>query len=64
MIVNERYLQARVGNTAYNLQIYNKAQINRYYYYAKLVIQVDMLYLYGLIECNDKNNNGKSSQIL
>ena len=24
---NDRYLQARVGNTPYNLQIYNKAQI-------------------------------------
>ena len=24
---NERYLQIRQGNTAYNLQIYNKAQI-------------------------------------
>ena len=28
---NERYLQARVGNTAYNLQIYNKTQIIAYH---------------------------------
>ena len=26
-VSNERYLQARVGNTPYNLQIYNKTQI-------------------------------------
>ena len=26
-MINERYLQARVGNIPYNLQIYNKTQL-------------------------------------
>ena len=56
-------MQARVGNTAYNLQIYNKAQL----------IDTTLIALgntggYVLqqwkIECNNKNNSGKIADFI
>ena len=60
---NERYLQARVGNTPHNLQIYNKAQI-----IDTTVIQNGNTGGYvlqnWLIECHDKNDSGKISNFV
>ena len=60
---NERYLQARVGNTAYNLQIYNKAQI-----IDTTIIQNGNTGGYvlqnWLIECLDKKDSGKISNFI
>ena len=60
---NERYLQARVGNTAYNLQIYNKTQ---------LIDVTEMIYPnHGdqllqkwNIKCNNKYGEGKPQDFI
>ena len=55
---NERYLQARVGNTAYNLQIYNKTQIIDVTEIISPNTGHDLLYKWA-IKCNDRNGGGK-----
>ena len=60
---NERYLQIRQGNTAYNLQIYNKAQI-----IDTTIIQNGntggYVLQHWLIECLDKKDSGKISNFI
>ena len=60
---NENYLQVRVQNTAYNLQIYNKAQI-----IDTTVIKNGNTGGYLLqqwkIECNNKNGDGKINDFI
>ena len=60
---NERYLQARVGNTPYNLQIYNKAQI-----IDTTIIQNGNTGGYvlqnWLIECQDVTGSAKISNFI
>ena len=55
---NENYLQVRVQNTAYNLQIYNKTQI-----IDTTIIKNgnigDQILQKWKIECNNKNGDGK-----
>ena len=55
---NDRYLQARVGNTAYNLQIYNKAQM---IHTTELLSPNKAGYLLQgwTILCNNVNGTGK-----
>ena len=60
---NENYLQVRVQNTAYNLQIYNKTQI-----IDTTVIKNGNNGGYLLqqwkIECNNKNGDGKINDFI
>ena len=60
---NEKFLQARVGNTAYKLQIHNKTQIfdtTENIYHNK----GDQLLQKWKIICNNENNEGKPQDFI